>query len=95
MNIKLNNNAGWYERIRLQPGCVSFEESEQTIRSWDAGNSMSSLGHFVGKSLTNSADSWRVRSYTLPQLLSTWGMNPEVDHVFIKIDVESFECSLI
>ena len=65
------------------------------MRSMGAGNSMSSLGHFVGESPTATADSWKVRCYTLPQVLATWGINPEVDHVFIKVDVESFECSLI
>ena len=95
LNIKLNTDTVWYERIHLQPGCVSFEESEQIMRSAGAGNSMSSIGHFVGESPTTNATSWMVKCYTLPQLFAVWGINPQVDHVFIKVDVESFECSLI
>ena len=94
MNIKLNSDTVWYDRIHLQPGCVSFEESEQTMRSAGAGNSMSSIGHFVGESSSNAATAWRVKCYTLPQLFTAWGLDPEMDHIFVKVDVESFECSL-
>jgi hypothetical protein len=33
--------------------------------------------------------------YPLQKLFANWDVDPDREHVFVKIDVESYECSLI
>lgn len=37
----------------------------------------------------------RHRAYPLPVMFKHWGIDPSTEHVFMKIDVESFECEML
>jgi len=94
-NLKMNVNVLWASRTFLQPGCVSTRNEARQMRSKDPGNSMSSLGLVSHKKEDILLFSWEVQCYTLPFLFDVWKINPETEHVFVKIDVESFECALV
>ena len=95
MNVKLNANAPWARRIVLQPACVAAagDEGMHKMSSSAAGNSCSGIGAVAGCGGRRGVH-WSVLCYSLPQLFEHWGLVPG-PHVFIKVDVESYECKLL
>lgn len=67
------------------------------MKSRKAGSSVSRLSHHNFAELDN--EGWTVQSYPLEHLLKTWGIWDRVHQhnkkLFIKIDVEHYECKLI
>lgn len=61
------------------------------MHSHSAGNSCSGLG-VIG--CGESAVRWSVTAFTLPDLFAHWRIAAN-EHVFIKMDVESYECELL
>lgn len=94
-NLKLNSDRTFYQHTYAFAGCVGTSQGRATMRSSKAGNSMSSFAKFYNESAAKNVISWTVNCWTLPQLFSLWSIDPTREHVFIKIDVESFECKLL
>lgn len=92
-NLGLNQNTPWGRRIHLNPHAVGVGSSLElapvpvAMVSAAPGNSMSGIG-------VKGSTGWQVDSYTLPSLLARWGLAPTKE-LFIKVDVETFECKLI
>lgn len=104
MNIRLNAHAPWYRHIHLQPALVGTVEDWNnnisgvlTMKSAKAGNSCSGVGSKVACGAANIQ--WNVQSYPLEHLLNAWGIMQRVREknkkMFVKIDVESYECKLM
>ena len=50
----------------------------------------------LGTSPTKRAVKWEVQCYTLPDIFENyWGIQKPYKDVFIKIDVETYECKLV
>jgi len=62
------------------------------MKSSGAGNSGSGVGNRV---FSATSQEWSVNGYSLPYLFGMWGVQLKHDPVFIKIDIESYECSLV
>ncbi len=80
-----------YEKVLIQPGCVGVSQGPMTMKTSSPGNSASGVGEQI---YGNARVEWTVQCYTLPFLFSHWGLTLG-PAVFIKIDVESYECKLI
>lgn len=94
-NLKQNIQSQWYNRIHLQAGCLGVESTYMHMRSALPGNSMSSIHKFV-QGLNNQAPAqWTVRCYRLPELFAAWHIDSNTQHVFVKIDIESYECKVL
>lgn len=97
-NLALNRHQPWVRRVHLNHHAVGVGSSTEVeakrldMASANAGNSCSGVGATVacGKAKVF----WKVNSYTLPALLHYWGV-PVTRELFIKIDVEMFECQLV
>ena len=97
-NLALNKNSPWASRVRLNHHAVGlgFDDKNATpsiasMSSASAGNSCSGLGKVAcGK----ASVFWNVNAYPLPYLLKHWDV-PATNQLFIKVDVESFECQLV
>lgn len=89
MNLKLNNDT--LRNVHIQPACVAVEQASMTMHTAKAGNSGSGLGDVSGG---GHGIHWKVQCYDLPFLFKTWGISLD-DNTFIKIDVESYECTLL
>jgi FkbM family methyltransferase len=95
-NVKYNADAPWYPRVHLQPACVHVDDnSVHTMKSKNVGDSASSIGKVHGEQPGEVMPSWKVRCFTLAHFFKMWDINPEEEHVVVKIDVESYECDLI
>eukprot|EP01083_Nonionella_stella_P035350 96490_1 len=103
MNVKLNSDQLWYQNIHLQPACVCTKNETEnedggivTMRSARPGNNCAGIADKVGCGDVNFT--WNVQCYTLNYLLTKWGIWRKVmeahKKLFIKIDVESYECKL-
>lgn len=95
LNLIQNVQASWYSRIHFQPGCIGVKETHLEMKTAEPGNSMSSLHRFYQETNQSVATKWSVRCYTLPYILNAWQIDPAIEHVFIKIDIESYECKLL
>ena len=98
-NIELNRkyNSSWGNRVTVDAGCVSrpADVGRLTMRAGTAGASMSGIGNKVYKSRPVMT-SWQVQCYTLPDIFENyWGIQKPYRDVFIKIDIESYECKLV
>jgi FkbM family methyltransferase len=93
-NLKQNVHETWYNRVYLQAGCLGVESALLEIRSAGPGNSMSSFHKFYQETANSVAIKWAVRCYCLPDLFKIWGIDPEHEHVVVKIDIESYECKV-
>ena len=95
--LHLNSEKPWFRKVRIQPAGVGpgssdmLTSTEVSMISASAGNSCSGMGSKVNCGVVT--DKWRVNTFTLPALLKHWGVADGI--IFVKIDVESFECTLV
>ena len=99
-NVALNreNNPTWGEQIFVNSGCIVRPQDvgQLTMKGGlKPGTSVSGIGeHVVGKN--EGMMQWQVACYTLPDIMENyWGIRKPYVDVFLKIDVESYECKLI
>ena len=91
----------------MQPACIAtkddiIENNEIfTMKSARAGNSCSGIAKNVActENMGNrNLTTWKVKCYQLNDLLNKWNIWNRIYHenkkLFIKIDIESYECSL-
>ena len=92
--LNLAANAKAMTNVRVVPGIVTAESSAQpvTMRSGNPGEAVSSLGK-VWK-VPKPKKQWGVMGRTLPEWFTVFQIDFR-KHVFIKIDVESYECILM
>jgi len=94
-NLKRNSDKPWYNRIALQPGCVGTQTDSVIMKSSEPGNSCSGIGSSVGcQKQSFRTFEWRVSCYSLDFLLYYYNLTVD-QSMFIKIDIESFECKLL
>lgn len=98
VNLALNRDKVWASHTYLNHHAVGLGSEEwnpnpSNIRmaSAGAGNSCSAVDN-VG--CGTPKDFWQVNAFQLPYLLRRWNV-PATKDLFIKIDVESFECQLL
>ena len=97
-NLALNKNSAWASHTHLNHHAVGMGAEDKnatptiaSMSSASAGNSCSGLGKVAcGK----ASVFWKVNAYPLPYLLKLWNV-PVTNQLFIKVDVESFECQLV
>lgn len=95
-NLALNKNSAWASQVNLNHHAVGLGSNWEgfpinlNMSSASVGNSCSGLGKVA---CGNAKVFWKVDAYPLPYLLNRW--NIPTNDVFIKVDVESFECQLI
>ena len=99
-NLALNSDQAWSHKVSPASVCVSTPNDVglMTMKSAEAGNSCSSLGDNVEWACGAVKQEWQVQCYTLPYLFAKWGVTiggPQSSPVFIKIDIESYECALV
>ncbi len=99
--LHLNSEKPWFRKVRIQPAGVGPGSSDMLIptevsmMSASAGNSCSGMGSKVNSCAGGDVtDKWRVNTFTLPALLKHWGVVAD-GSIFVKVDVESFECTLV
>lgn len=78
-------------RVELLPACIATNHSMLQMNSANAGNSCSGLGTVACGAVTVR---WSVQCFRLSELFVHWHLRL-TDNVFVKIDVESYECELI
>lgn len=97
-NLALNADKPWAHHTSIHPHVVGLGSSTTvnatslTMRG-KAGNSCSGVAaiHRCG---SNGAVEWKVNAYSLPAILNRLNI-PVNRGLFIKVDVESFECQLV
>ena len=94
-NVNINLQQPWATRVHVQPACVGVTESVLEMKSRNPGNSESSLGSVFRQQNVAELPHWNVRCYPLERLFQHWGIDPDTEKVFIKCDVESYECNLL
>ncbi|CAF3336610.1 unnamed protein product [Rotaria socialis] len=94
-NLKQNAQSLWYHHVHLQAGCLGVESTHVQMKSALPGNSMSSIHKFFQQGNSRAPAQWTVRCYRLPELFTIWQINPTIEHVFVKIDIESYECKVL
>ena len=103
-NVYLNHDKEWSQRITLEAACVSAPDDvgPKMMKSRESGNSMSGIiaNHISNDSTVVGMQQWQVQCYTLPEIFERWGLSldeeeEDADPVFIKMDIESYECHLI
>lgn len=92
--LNLAANPGGFTNVKVVPGLVLAESSAKrvTMKSGEPGEAVSSLGKIWKQ--PKPKRQWGVLGRTLPE----WFQLFQIDfqrHVFIKIDVESYECILM
>lgn len=96
-NLALNMNNPWAHNVHLNPHAIGMgsttdlEATQVAMSSAAAGNSCSGLGSVA---CGEASVHWKVNAYSLPALLRHWNV-PSSEELFIKVDVESYECQLI
>ena len=94
-NLRLNAHRSWAKKVEVYPVAVRMGTGKQKLRlkmqSAAAGNSCSGL---KAVACGNVAVTWKVDAYTLPNILHR-GNIPVSPHLFVKVDVESYECELL
>ena len=91
INLQLNALESWAPHVRVQPACVGTGLVK--MKSSRPGNSMSCLGDACSGS---NSSSWQVQCYPLETLFKSWNIHFSATHrIFVKIDVEGYECVLI
>jgi len=99
-NVELNKlrHYPWADRVSVDSGCVARPEDvgQLTMKAGSKpGHSVSGLGDHVAFE-KEDAVTWQVQCYTLPDLFENyWGIQKPYEDVFIKIDIESYECKLV
>lgn len=97
-NVELNRNKSWGGHVTIDSACVSRPEDVGIMEmkaGGGAGQSMSGIGDHVAKE-GRGATKWFVYCYTLPDIFDNyWAIERPYKDVFIKIDIESYECKLV
>eukprot|EP00808_Paulinella_micropora_P023476 g48449.t1 len=107
-NVQLNADHPWARTILLQPGLVTANHTIISMKSFNPGNSCSrakgeaDAGCAPGwyhtlseqQKLKHKPFEWKVRGYPMQHLLQVWGIRPS-KHLFMKIDIESYEYELL
>ena len=88
-NVQLNPQLP----ITIIPACVSAPQDARVMKM--KGNPGDSMSGITEKLAVHATSGWKVRCYDLPTLLERWRIDLETQAVFIKVDVESYECKLI
>jgi len=100
-NVDLNKKLYplWGNKITVNSGCISSEHDvgEMTMRAGIApGASVSGIGNKVYKDRGVKTVTWKVQCHTLYDVFENyWGIHKPYMDVFIKIDIESYECKLV
>lgn len=91
-NMKLNPSLA--AKVIIEPVAVTAPQDAGVLdmKSSKLGNSETFLGR---KDMRGEAEEFEVRGYTLPYIMAGWGIDLSSEHVFIKIDIESYECRLL
>ncbi|KNC96565.1 FkbM family methyltransferase [Spizellomyces punctatus DAOM BR117] len=90
-NVKANAEQTWSKRITLRPFCVSDAAAQVQMESDTPGNSISHVGATPdGKNLKG----WTSQCYPLETILEDAGLLIPTSKMFIKIDVEGYECTI-
>lgn len=97
-NLALNKGSAWATRVHLNHHAVGLGSEDRNatptnlgMSSAGAGNSCSGLGKVA---CGTAKVFWKVNTHPLPYLLRRWNV-PSTRELFIKVDVESFECQLV
>jgi len=98
--LNRKRNPEWGKRVSIDSACVSCLEDVGILSmkagGSSAGESMSGInGGKVALDKGADATTWQVKCYTLPVIFDFWGLEKPYKDVFIKIDIESYECKLI
>ena len=99
-NVDLNTklNPEWGKRVSVDSACVSRPEDAGFLTMKAGGSpgaSMSGINGKVAQDTGEKSVTWQVKCYTLPDIFDIWGLEKPYKDVFIKIDIESYECKLI
>lgn len=100
-NVELNrkHNPTWAKRISVDSGCIARPEDVGKVvmkAGTGPGESTSGIGESVFRAKRGNAIKWEVQCYTLPDLFDNyWGISRPYTNVFLKIDVETYECKLV
>jgi hypothetical protein len=103
-NVELNKKIypEWGDKITVDSGCISSPADVGNITmkaggaGGAAGSSMSGIGNKVFRDRGEKAMSWKVQCRTLQDIFDNyWGIHKPYKDVFIKIDIESYECKLV
>jgi len=100
-NVELNwkHNPSWGSHVSVDSGCIVRPEDigKLTMKAGgDPGMSMSGIGDKVFMDKGKRAVKWEVQCYTLPDIFENyWGIQKPYKDVFIKIDIETYECKLV
>ncbi len=94
-NLKLNSELPPFDSTCIVPGLVVSDPAASgkmvEMHSASAGNSMSGVGIVMGGAQIR----WRVRGRLLQEYVKAYLPSYRVgDHLFVKMDVESYECEL-
>jgi FkbM family methyltransferase len=101
MNVKLNQASsvsadatGFPNNIHVHPIAVVAPQDAGyvTLETGKKGNSESMITSSVSGT---KEETFEAAGYTLPFLFNLWGIQFEEQPIFIKIDIEAYECSLI
>lgn len=100
-NVELNKKMypHWGNKITINSGCISSKNDvgEMTMRAGTApGDSVSGIGNKVYMDRGSNNVTWKVQCRTLYDVFENyWGIHKPYTDVFIKIDIESYECKLV
>lgn len=98
-NVALNRklNPEWGRRVSVDSACISRPEDvgRMTMKAGVPGESMSGIGDKVYQN-PQTLVKWQVQCYSLPDIFENyWNIRRPYKDVFLKIDVESYECKLM
>ena len=98
MNLNPSNNNMWLEGVAVT---APQDVGVLNVQSQNLGNSQILLGTnqnsdaTTGQNPAGSNKSVMVRGYTLPYILAHWDVHVMTDKIFLKMDIESYECRLV
>eukprot|EP00980_Cylindrotheca_fusiformis_P028832 scaffold22653_cov119-Cylindrotheca_fusiformis.AAC.13 len=88
-NVQLNPHLP----VSVTPACISSPEDVGIMLM--KGKPGSSMSGITEKLAVHPTSGWKVQCSSLPTVLERWGIDMDMQPVFIKIDVESYECKLL
>ena len=97
-NLALNSHTNWARHVHINSHAVGLgtdaapNATRVEMASAGAGNSCSGIG--ASRACGKPKVFWKVNSYPFPSLLAHWGL-PSTQELFVKVDIETFECKLI
>ena len=97
-NVDLNKNKAWHSRITVESACVGAHDDvgSMQMKSKRPGGSESGIGSRIfEEGQAEEIFYWTVNCYSLENIFSKWGLQLSKEKVYIKIDIESYECRLL